>query len=67
MTTLDPTRPHIVYGPHDYADGRWWGGCTCGDQFYAATADGIREQWAPHQEAQRRRLSEVERRGSGVG
>ena len=67
MSTLDLTRPHVVTAPHQYSAGRWWGACTCGDEFFGLSAESIREAGRPHRQAERERLSEVDRRGADVG
>ena len=67
MTIPDPTRRHVVTAPHKYGEGRWWGACTCGEDFLGLTAESIREQGRPHRDAQQQRLSEVERKAADVG
>jgi hypothetical protein len=58
MTDLDLSRAHIVMGPHKYAYANWWGACSCGEEFFGATADEVRQAWIPHREAERKRLAE---------
>ena len=60
MTDLDLSRAHIVMGPHKYAYANWWGACSCGEEFFGATADEVRQLWMPHKEAERERLSKVD-------
>lgn len=71
MTSPDLSRPHIVVGPHEYAENRWWGACTCGEQFYGTERQAIETLWEPHRQAARKRhnpaASEVETGGAGVG
>lgn len=62
MTAPDPTRVHVVTAPHLIPNtGTWFGWCSCGAEFTAADADGVREAGQPHRDAETARVGQVDR------
>lgn len=59
MTGLDLSRPHVVTAPHKYFAASWWAACTCGAEFFGATADEVREAGKPHRDAERERVGKL--------
>ena len=59
MTGLDLSRPHVVTAPHKYFAASWWAACTCGAEFFGATADEVREAARPHRDAERERVGKL--------
>jgi hypothetical protein len=70
--TVDLTVVHRLTTPEFLLGvGRWYGWCTCGDEFTGPTAQAVRDAGLPHRLAEISRLrktpSEVEDKGSDVG